>query len=362
MADIAVVNANKSFGNQHILRDVGLTIASGDFVVLLGPSGCGKSTLLNAIAGLEDLDTGQVVVDGKDMTDVDSSQRGMSMVFQSYALYPTMTVRRNLSFGLKVNRMPKAEIDRRVAWAAGLLQIEPLLDRKPSQLSGGQRQRVAIGRALVRRGSIFLFDEPLSNLDAKLRNEMRLEIKRLHHELKSTIVYVTHDQIEAMTLATHVAVMKGGKIEQFAAPAMLYEKPATLFVAGFVGSPAMNLLPATIEHRDGRIAARLAGTTVNLVGYAFEAEPVDGQEVVLGLRPEDIVVADAGSSGTGVDASLVFLEPMGADTLAWFDTAGGERLSVRLSSPSARSMPGTVRLVVDPARASIFSRETEHRL
>src|SRR5580704_12045698 len=257
MSAVSVSGLFKSFGPLQVLKNINLPIEAGDFTVLLGPSGCGKSTLLNAIAGLEDTDAGLIEIDGADVTQREPSKRGIAMVFQSYALYPTMTVRGNLSFGLRVKSTPRAEILKRVSWAAELLQITPLLDRKPGQLSGGQRQRVAIGRALVQNAKVFLFDEPLSNLDAKLRSEMRVEIKRLHKELQPTILYVTHDQIEAMTLATRIAVMRGGRIEQYAAPDELYEAPATLFVAGFVGSPAMNFLQCTIERSGNSVAARI---------------------------------------------------------------------------------------------------------
>src|SRR5580698_2279035 len=242
MSAVSVSGLSKSFGPPRVLRDIDLSVESGDFTVLLGPSGCGKSTLLNAIAGLEDIDGGMVEIGGVDVTQREPSKRGIAMVFQSYALYPTMSVRGNLSFGLRVKSIPKREVEQRIAWASRLLQIDELLDRKPSELSGGQRQRVAIGRALVQQAKVFLFDEPLSNLDAKLRTEMRVELKRLHRELGTTIIYVTHDQIEAMTLATRIAVMRAGRIEQYATPDDLYEEPATLFVASFVGSPAMNFM------------------------------------------------------------------------------------------------------------------------
>jgi multiple sugar transport system ATP-binding protein len=361
MTQISVIDANKSFGPQHILRDINLSVASGEFIVLLGSSGCGKSTLLNVIAGLEDLDTGKIIAGDQDVTNVDSSRRNMAMVFQSYALYPTMTVRKNLAFGLRVNKVAKAEITKRVEWAANLLQLADFLDRRPSQLSGGQRQRVAIGRALVRRSPICLFDEPLSNLDAKLRTEMRLEIKKLHQELRSTIVYVTHDQIEAMTLATRVAVMKSGKIEQYASPDELYEKPETLFVAGFVGSPSMNLLSGRIRIQDGKAIAAVGDHLLPIDTYPFRQASVDGQEIVLGLRPEDIQLADDLAKLPTISAPLTFIEPMGADTLVWF-VLGDQKLSVRMPAAKARRLEGNVRLAFDLAGASIFSKESELRL
>jgi ABC-type sugar transport system ATPase subunit len=250
MSGVVVCGLSKSYGQVRALCGIDLVVEPGDFAVLLGPSGCGKSTLLNAIAGLDDIDAGTVAIGSVEVTQREPSERGIAMVFQSYALYPTMTVRRNLSFGLRVRSVPKAEIKRRVAWVSELLQIGGMLDRKPSQLSGGQRQRIAIGRALVQQAKVFLLDEPLSNLDAKLRTEMRVELKRLHPSLAATIIYVTHDQIEAMTPATRIAVMRAGRIEQYASPDVLYERPETLFVAGFVGSPGMNFSPArSAAHR-----------------------------------------------------------------------------------------------------------------
>src|ERR1700710_2791686 len=249
----------KSYGRVTVLKNLDLEIEDGEFVVLLGPSGCGKTTLLNLLAGLIEITSGRIQIVGKEVTDLDPKDRGLAMVFQSYALYPTKTVRGNLKFGLVAQKLDSAEQERRIAWAAKLLQIEALLDRKPAQLSGGQRQRVAIGRALVKQVGVFLFDEPLSNLDAKLRTEMRLEIKKLHNELKSTIVYVTHDQIEAMTMATRIAVMNAGVIQQFGTPDEVYERPANLFVAGFIGAPAMNFFPATISTTGGTVVGELTG-------------------------------------------------------------------------------------------------------
>ncbi|HHZ10602.1 MAG TPA: ABC transporter ATP-binding protein, partial [Rhizobiales bacterium] len=246
MTSILIKDVSLSFGSVDVLKSLNLDIADGEFLVLLGPSGCGKSTLLNCIAGLLDVTAGQIFIKGKNVTWAEPKDRGIGMVFQSYALYPQMTVRGNLSFGLKNARMPKDEIARRVARAAEILQIEPLLDRKPSQLSGGQRQRVAIGRALVRDVDVFLFDEPLSNLDAKLRSELRVEIKRLHQRLGNTMVYVTHDQIEALTLADRIAIMKGGVIQQLDTPHEIYNRPVNRYVAGFIGSPGMNFLEGAI--------------------------------------------------------------------------------------------------------------------
>jgi len=360
MVAVSVSGLSKSFGPLRVLKDIDLPIEAGDFTVLLGPSGCGKSTLLNAIAGLEDTDSGIIEIDGADVTHREPSKRGIAMVFQSYALYPTMSVRKNLSFGLRVRSVPRQEVARRVDWAAKLLQIDELLDRKPSQLSGGQRQRVAIGRALVQHAKVFLFDEPLSNLDAKLRTEMRVELKRLHKELGATIVYVTHDQIKAMTLATRIAVMRAGRIEQYAAPDDLYEEPATLFVASFVGSPAMNFLPGRLLA--GNSPTVMVGTArLPIDSYRFRTPVVVGQEVVVGIRPEHVVLADDEPREQTMDAEALFMEPMGADTLGWFQ-CGEHRLSARLVPQVARSISGRVRLALLSDHVSLFDPSSEARL
>jgi multiple sugar transport system ATP-binding protein len=356
MSSVSLRQIKKSFGELTILRSVDMEIERGEFIVILGPSGCGKSTLLNVIAGLDDCDDGQIVIDGKDVSELEPSQRGLAMVFQSYALFPAMTVRRNLSFGMEIAGKPKATIAEKVDWVARLLQIEALLDRKPSQLSGGQRQRVAIGRALVRSSSICLFDEPLSNLDAKLRAETRVELKQLHETLQSTMIYVTHDQIEAMTMADRVAVMHKGRVEQFAHPQSIYEKPASLFVAGFVGSPAMNFLEGRL---DGSGRFLTGDVSIDTAAYAFEGRQASG-EAVLGVRCEDIVVVERGTPESA-PASLAFAELLGADALGWFDCLG-KRFSVRLSVEAARSMRKEVGLRFNMAKASVFSKETERRL
>ncbi|MDG3579504.1 ATP-binding cassette domain-containing protein [Rhizobium sp. YJ-22] len=358
MSSISLRQIKKSFAGLTILRSVDMEIEKGEFVVILGPSGCGKSTLLNVIAGLDDCDDGQIVIDGRDVIGLEPSQRGLAMVFQSYALFPAMTVRRNLSFGMEIAGTPKAEIVDKVAWVAKLLQIEPLLERKPSQLSGGQRQRVAIGRALVRSSSICLFDEPLSNLDAKLRAETRVELKQLHETLKSTMIYVTHDQIEAMTMADRVAVMHKGKVEQFAHPQSIYEKPASLFVAGFVGSPAMNFLDGRLDGA-GRFITGDSDIAIDVSAYAFEAKQGAG-EAVLGVRCEDITVTERGAPGS-LPATLAFTELLGADALGWFDCLG-KRFSTRLGIEAARAMKGEVGLTFDMGKASLFSKDTEQRL
>ena len=332
MPHVEFRNIFKRFGRVTVLEDLNLRVENGEFLVLLGPSGCGKTTLLNMLAGLQDVTNGSIAIGGRDVTDLDPKDRGLAMVFQSYALYPTKTVRGNLKFGLSAQRLDRAEIERRVQWAAHLLQIDRLLDRKPAQLSGGQRQRVAIGRALVKNVDVFLFDEPLSNLDAKLRTEMRLEIKRLHQELAKTIVFVTHDQVEAMTMATRIAVMNAGVIQQIATPDEIYERPANLFVARFIGSPAMNTLKATAVRNGAGISAVHAptGVRMDLSGYRFASEPNDGDPVVVGLRPEHFTVGYQGLKNAGARFSLPvrYTEKTGSDITAFVDSSDGELIAV----------------------------------
>ncbi|MBC2837380.1 ABC transporter ATP-binding protein [Paragemmobacter straminiformis] len=358
MHSISVKELTLNFGAVSVLKDLNLDVAEGEFIVLLGPSGCGKSTLLNCLAGLLDITDGEIWIKGKNVTWAEPSERGIGMVFQSYALYPQMTVRGNLSFGLKNARMPQAEIDKRVARAAEILQIGPLLDRKPGALSGGQRQRVAIGRALVRDVDVFLFDEPLSNLDAKLRSELRVEIKRLHSRLNNTMVYVTHDQIEALTLADRIAVMRGGIIQQLDAPQVIYNRPANLFVAGFIGSPAMNFLHgATV---DGGRRFEAGGIGLSLEGYeggAVGARP----EVVLGLRPEHLEIVPGAEEGRTIPAVVELDEPMGADSLVWLK-AGGAQMSVRVPVERRMARGAAVHLRVDMTKASLFDAATEQRI
>jgi multiple sugar transport system ATP-binding protein len=361
MSGISVCKVSKSFGSVDILKGIDLEVRPGEFTVLLGPSGCGKSTLLNLIAGLEDVDGGQILIGGSDVTNVEPSQRGLAMVFQSYALFPTMKVRRNLSFGLEIAKTPRVEIERRVAWVAGLLQIEHLLDRRPSQLSGGQRQRVAIGRALVRSSKICLFDEPLSNLDAKLRTEMRVEIKKLHAELGSTMVYVTHDQVEAMTMADRVAVMRDGRINQYDAPQVVYDRPATLFVAGFLGSPSMNFLEGTLK-RGAVPTLTVNDHAIPLADYSFAKRPPDDCKVILGVRPEDVRIRSARNGpGPALRGKLHVVEPLGPDTLVWLDILS-KRWSMRLSSAEARDLPETLDITFASERVSLFDLSSEVRL
>ncbi|MDB5523168.1 MAG: msmX [Rhizobium sp.] len=357
---VSIKSLSLNFGAVTVLEDLNLDINDGEFLVLLGSSGCGKSTLLNCIAGLLDVSAGQIFIKGKNVTWEEPKDRGIGMVFQSYALYPQMTVRKNLSFGLQIAGLPKTEIDKRVARAAGVLQIEPLLDRKPSALSGGQRQRVAIGRALVRDVDVFLFDEPLSNLDAKLRSELRVEIKRLHQQLKNTMIYVTHDQIEALTLADRIAIMKSGIIQQLDDPMTIYNRPKSLFVAGFIGSPAMNFLRGDVEAAAGGPVINTNTVRIPLNGYQTQAMPATGQKVVLGIRPEHVQVDDASAAMT-FDAVVDIEEPMGADNLLWLKFAGNT-ISVRIAG-SRRYAPGTkIKLSFDMSLASLFDAGTELRI
>src|ERR1700744_1363497 len=297
VSNVSVRNLHIELGANTVIESLDLDVNAGEFVVLLGPSGCGKSTLLHSIAGLIDVSDGSIEIGGEDMTWADPKDRRVALGFQSYALYPTMSVERNLSFALRINGTPKAEIERRVARASDMLQLGPLLKRKPAQLSGGQRQRVAIGRAIVREADVFLFDEPLSNLDAKLRTELRRELKQLHQRLNATMIYVTHDQVEAMTLATRMAVMKSGVIQQFGTPAEVYARPENLFLATFLGTPAMNLLKGTLETREGKVHFSTGHWRLDVSAYPFKNLPTDRLSCVLGVRAEDVHVEAGGASG-----------------------------------------------------------------
>jgi multiple sugar transport system ATP-binding protein len=345
-------------GDNQIIRDLDLHIEPGEFLVLLGPSGCGKSTLLHSIAGLIDLADGTIEIGGRDMSEADPSERGIGMVFQSYALYPTMTVEKNMSFGLRISGAPKAEIRRRVQKTAEMLQLESLLDRKPAQLSGGQRQRVAIGRALVREAGVYLFDEPLSNLDAKLRAELRRELKLLHQNLGSTMIYVTHDQAEAMTLATRIVVMQGGRIQQIGTPSEVYERPANRFVAGFLGSPSMNFVDGRLEGEldEADDTARRFSAGALALDLAPDCVAPPGV-VTLAVRPEDIHLAADGRLTAGV----TLVEPMGNHQVVWLD-CGGHQLSciVHDARPLARGQ--LVRFDIDAARVSLFDPASQKRL
>ncbi len=346
-----------SYGAVQVLKALDLDIMDGEFLVLLGPSGCGKSTLLNCIAGLLEPSEGQVFIKGKNVTWEEPKDRGIGMVFQSYALYPQMTVERNLSFGLRVAGMAKEEIDTRVKRASEILQLEPLLQRKPTALSGGQRQRVAIGRALVRDVDVFLFDEPLSNLDAKLRAELRVEIKRLHQRLGNTMIYVTHDQIEAMTLSDRIAVMKGGTVQQLDAPQTIYNKPKNLYVAGFIGSPSMNFIKGRIEGK----AFKLGSLTVPLNDYAADV-PLKDQAAVLGVRPEHILVNESAKGATDAYPAVVDLvEPMGSDSLVWLKI-GEQIFSARVESNQHFEPNQKVEVRFRVTLASVFDEASGDRL
>jgi multiple sugar transport system ATP-binding protein len=357
---VSVKDLTLKFGAITVLDKLNLDIKDGEFLVLLGSSGCGKSTLLNCIAGLLEPTDGQIFIKNKNVTWEEPKDRGIGMVFQSYALYPQMTVEKNLSFGLRIAGMAKDEIDKRVARAAEILQIGPLLQRKPAALSGGQRQRVAIGRALVRDVDVFLFDEPLSNLDAKLRSELRVEIKRLHQNLKNTMIYVTHDQIEALTLADRIAIMRSGLIQQLDDPMTIYNEPKNLYVAGFIGSPAMNFFKGEITAQDGRPAFVSNGVTFMLDGYKAASPLMPGTKAVLGLRPEHITV-DGPATADSHEAVVEIEEPMGADNLIWLKHAG-QSMSVRIGG-SRRYSPGTmVKLSYDMRLASLFDAASELRI
>jgi multiple sugar transport system ATP-binding protein len=358
---VSIQDLSLNFGAVTVLQTLNLDVADGEFIVLLGPSGCGKSTLLNCIAGLLDVSQGRIFIKGKNVTWEEPKDRGIGMVFQSYALYPQMTVEKNLSFGLRVAGTPKDEIAKRIARAAEILQIEPLLQRKPAALSGGQRQRVAIGRALVRDVDVFLFDEPLSNLDAKLRAELRVEIKLLHRKLQNTMIYVTHDQIEAMTLADRIAVMKGGVIQQLDAPQTIYNRPVNRFVAGFLGSPAMNFLDGQLNGDSGPVF-KVGNVAVPLDRYVFDGGADRGGPCVFGIRPEHIALGEAANAMPfATDAEVEIVEPMGSDTLVW-TKLGGHNLSFRVEAERTLRNGDPIRIGFDPARASLFDTQSGNRM
>jgi multiple sugar transport system ATP-binding protein len=346
-----------NYGAVRVLQSLDLDIYEGEFIVLLGPSGCGKSTMLNCIAGLLEPSEGQIFIKGKNVTWEEPKDRGIGMVFQSYALYPQMTVEKNLSFGLRVSGMDRAEIDKRVKRASEILQIEPLLTRKPMQLSGGQRQRVAIGRALVRDADVFLFDEPLSNLDAKLRAELRVEIKRLHQTLGNTMIYVTHDQIEAMTLADRIAVMKAGVIQQLASPQETYNRPKSKYVAGFIGSPEMTFFKGVLEGK----AVTVNGTKFPVADYAFDGGHADGP-VWFGIRPEHVETGAAAKAlPFSQDTEIEVVEPMGSDTLVWAKLAGQD-LRLRMDGQATVAPGDKITVGFTAARAHLFDVASEKRL
>ena len=365
MATLELRNVNKSYGKglPDTLKNIELKIDDGEFLILVGPSGCGKSTLMNCIAGLESISGGAILVDDADISGMSPKDRDIAMVFQSYALYPTMSVRDNIAFGLKIRKMSAAAIDEEVARVSKLLQIEHLLGRKPGQLSGGQQQRVAMGRALARRPKIYLFDEPLSNLDAKLRVEMRTEMKLMHQRLKTTTVYVTHDQIEAMTLGDKVAVMKDGIIQQFGTPRQIYNDPANLFVASFIGSPPMNFIPLRLQRREGRLLALLdSGQARCELPLGMQDAGLEDRDVIVGIRAEQIVLAPAEANGLPViRAEVQVVEPTGPDTLV-FVSLNGIKVCCRLAPDDAPAVGQSLNLQFDPAKVLLFDANTGERL
>jgi multiple sugar transport system ATP-binding protein len=366
VATLTLRRIRKAYGAVEVIKGIDVEVGDGEFIALVGPSGCGKSTLLAMIAGLETVTSGEIRIGGRLVNSVQPKDRDIAMVFQSYALYPTMTVRENITFGMECRGVPKAEQDAAVARVAALLQIEPLLRRKPGQLSGGQRQRVAMGRALVRDPALFLFDEPLSNLDAKLRVDMRTEIKKLHHRIGKTTVYVTHDQIEAMTLASRIAVLHKGELQQYDEPQAIYRRPANVFVAGFMGSPAMNFIPADLVVDEmGRtcVAVAAAHGTAHLPLHGPDAQAGAGRKVILGLRPEHFFRhgADLRAQKPGVarlTAPVEVVEPTGSETHAVM-RLGHQEIVGRFDPDGAPRMGETIELGVDMANACLFDPVTE---
>ncbi len=350
MATVTLDGVRKSFGPREVVHGVSCAVADGELVVVVGPSGCGKSTLLRMVAGLETVSAGTIAIDGRIVNGVEPKDRDIAMVFQNYALYPHMSVWDNMAYGLRMRRMERAEIRRRVERAAAILQLDGLLQRKPRQLSGGQRQRVAMGRAIVRDPKVFLFDEPLSNLDAQLRVQMRVEIKRLQQELGTTSLYVTHDQVEAMTLADRLVVMNAGNVDQIGPPLDLYECPATVFVAGFIGSPAMNLVGGRLQTGGVAVGDILLATKHS----AAEA----GRAVTVGMRPEHLALADDGPLSLGIE----LLERLGADTIVHGRLGDGTRLVARAPGALALRLGDTVKLAVRPQHVHLFDPETGRRL
>ncbi|MFH1805779.1 MAG: sn-glycerol-3-phosphate ABC transporter ATP-binding protein UgpC [Pseudomonadota bacterium] len=352
MNGVELRGVTKAYSGLAVMKDIDLEIEDGAFLVLLGPSGCGKSTLLNMIAGLEPVTGGEIHIAGRDVTKLEPDERDIAMVFQSYALYPTMSVRKNIGFGLKMRGMARPDIERRVAEIGELLQITPLLDRKPSQLSGGQQQRVAIGRALVRDPVVFLFDEPLSNLDAKLRADMRVELKRLHERLGRTIVYVTHDQIEAMTLATRVVVLEHGRIQQNDTPENVYRRPANRFVASFVGAPTMNFLDGKLVRDGDAVLFDTGAGRLPVVGLPDHAAHLLDRPVTLGARPEHLVFDDAGCV-----AKVLLAEPTGPDQYVRVAVAGAE-VTARTGPEQVFRSGAAVSILADGARISVFDPDS----
>ena len=375
MSEIALRNVCKQFDSEHYgVKDFNLDIHDKEFVIFVGPSGCGKSTTLRIIAGLEEITDGELWIDGELSNYLEPKERGMSMVFQNYALYPNMTVYGNMAYALKIRKLPKDEIDRKVHEVAKILEIDQLLDRRPAALSGGQKQRVAIGSAIIRKPKAFLMDEPLSNLDAKLRAQMRVELVKLHKQLDTTIIYVTHDQTEAMTLGTKIVVMKDGLIQQVGAPQSIYDNPVNLFVAGFLGSPSMNFFRCTVKAEENNRTALLLDDAKTVKKVYLDgtrgkqiADRYNGRHVILGIRPEDIYELDEAkklgieNESVDVDESVVNREMLGAEVILYFDEQG-KTLAVRLSPENQTQVGEKVSLYFDMEKAHVFDPETEENI
>lgn len=375
MSEIALRNVCKQFDSEHYgVKDFNLDIHDKEFVIFVGPSGCGKSTTLRIIAGLEEITDGELWIDGELSNYLEPKERGMSMVFQNYALYPNMTVYGNMAYALKIRKLPKDEIDRKVHEVAKILEIEQLLDRRPAALSGGQKQRVAIGSAIIRKPKVFLMDEPLSNLDAKLRAQMRVELVKLHKQLDTTIIYVTHDQTEAMTLGTKIVVMKDGLIQQVGAPQSIYDNPVNFFVAGFLGSPSMNFFRCTVKAEENNRTALLLDDAKTVKKVYLDgtrgkqiADRYNGRHVILGIRPEDIYELDEAkklgieNDSVDVDEPVVNREMLGAEVILYFDEQG-KTLAVRLSPENQIQVGELVSLYFDMEKAHVFDPETEENI
>ena len=365
MGTLSFRNINKVYPNGfHAVKDFNLEVEDKEFIIFVGPSGCGKTTTLRMIAGLEEISDGELAIDGRVINDVEPKDRDIAMVFQNYALYPHMTVYDNMAFGLKLRKVPKAEIDKLVHEAAKILDLEPLLDRKPKALSGGQRQRVAMGRAIVRNPQVFLMDEPLSNLDAKLRGQMRIELSKLHQRLGTTIIYVTHDQVEAMTLGTRIVVMNAGIVQQVDTPQALYETPNNLFVAGFIGSPQMNFLDAKCTVNGDKVDLDLGESTITLTGDKAKKlidGGYDGKTVVMGIRPEDVYDDEetvAAHPETVIESTVRVYELLGAEVYLYFDYAGAN-FTARVKPSTTARTGDHIKIALEPSKIHVFDKETE---
>ena len=372
MTSLELRHVNKNYGAYHALRGIDLSVEQGEFIVMVGPSGCGKSTLLKSIAGLETISSGQIMINGRDVSTAEPGDRGIAMVFQSYALYPHMTVAENMGFGLRMAKRPKAEIDAAVARAAKILRITDQLDKRPKQLSGGQRQRVAIGRAITRSPDVFLFDEPLSNLDAALRTQMRVELSGLHAELGATMVYVTHDQVEAMTMASRIVVLNRGIIEQVGSPLELYRNPINLFVAGFLGAPRMNFFPVTVDQVSGNsVTVSAPGLAPVAVELAAGSSVEKDAKLTLGIRPESIAVADTPSAGAAIAGRVRLVEHLGRETIFYVDAgalqcvsseSGTGNITVQIGHVAGINADAPVSLSIDPREIYLFSTQDERTI